>query len=223
MKCNEIKNKMMEFLFNELSEDENKLIKNHIKSCKECSAELESFNSTVKAMEKWPEIEPEEKMVFVAPKTGLIENVKKLFQSKSKRPGVLRWTGRLAVAAIVLAILVFRSEISYYEGQFSLKIGSNQETTLPTSSPEMVNEIKKLQNDIFYIQQMLAESNKQNRELVLTGLQQLSRKMDDQRVEDLVLLGQKIQRVEKSNLYNIEQTKSLGDYIRTVTAYPERK
>jgi hypothetical protein len=75
MKCNEIKDKMMDYLFNELSEDENKLIKTHLKSCKECSTELENFSSTVKVMEKWPEIEPEEKMVFVTPKTGLIETV----------------------------------------------------------------------------------------------------------------------------------------------------
>jgi len=220
MKCNEIKNKMMDFLFNELTEDENKLIKTHLKSCKGCNTELENFNSTVKVMEKWPEIEPEEKMVFVTPKTGLMENVKKLFQSESKRSGVLRWTGRLAVAAIIFAVLILRSEVSYYEGQFSLTIGANHETTLPTTSPEMVNAINKLQEEIYYTQQMLAESNKQNRELVLTGVGQLARKMDNQRVEDLGFFGQNIQRLEKSNLYNIRQ---MGDFIKTVTANPERK
>jgi hypothetical protein len=138
----------------------------------------------------------------------------------------LRWIGRFAVAAIVLAVLIFRSEVSYYNGQFSLTIGANQGETMPISSPEMVNTIKKLQelqDEIFYTQQMLAESNKQSRELILTGVGQLARKMDDQRVQDIGFFGQKLQRLEKSNLYNIEQTKSLGDFIKTVTAYPERK
>lgn len=220
MKCNEIKNKMMDYIFNGLSEDENKLMITHLKSCPECNTEVENFNSTVKVIKKWPEIEPKEKMVFVTPKTSWIENVKKIFQSESKSSNVWRWTGRLAVVAIILAVLIFRSEFRYNEGQFSLTIGANQEISSPTTSPEIVAAFKKLQDEIYYTQQMLAESNKQNRELILTGVGQLAQKMDNQRIEDLGFVGQNIQRLEKTNLYNIKQ---MGDFIKTVAAYPEKK
>ena len=79
MKCNEIKNKMMDYLFNELNEEGKKHFNAHLKECQECKSELQSFNSTVKIMNKWPEVETKRDMIFITPKISLIEKIKQSF------------------------------------------------------------------------------------------------------------------------------------------------
>ena len=220
MKCNDVKNKMMDYLFNELSEAETSSYKTHLKECHECQNELQKFSSTVNIMNKWPEVEPKRDMVFITPKTSFIEKVKQSFHNDAYKTSVLRWTGRFAVAAIVLAVLIFRTNVHYSEGQFVLTIGANENAALSASanSPEVFIALKKLQDELYLTQQMLAESNKQNQELILTGLGQLSRKMDNQRVEDLRFVGTKLQNIENSHIYTMDQTKkSFQDLIKVIS------
>ena len=178
MKCDEIKNKIMDYLFAELDETESKQFDAHINSCRSCKTELSDFQSTVDVAEKWPEIEPKRDIVFVTPKTNLVEKVTN-FLKPSPEKSRFRWVGRLGFVGLILIIIFMRSEIHYSQGQFSLRIGSNnnQAAQLNNVSPEMVSALKSLQEEnLLYTQQMIRDSEQRQRNLLFTGLNQISDK-----------------------------------------------
>ncbi len=223
MNCKEII--LLDYLFEETEKTYRKEIDLHLSSCRTCSAELEGLRSTVKVMNKWDGIEPKREMVFISPKENIFQKLAKLFSFGSQKSGALRWAGRLAVATGILAILIFRTEIRYSGGQFSLTIGSNNTTELTALSPEMMSVFKNFQEGIYYTQRLVAAGDEQNRKMFINGLGQLSQQIDQQRKVDLDYYGQNIERLEKTK-YNSDRTNSLleGLIINLAsTNYPERK
>ena len=227
MKCDEIKNKMMDYLFAELDETEHKQFDSHIKGCQSCKSELAEFQSTVDVAEKWPEIEPKRDIVFVTPKTNLVEKVTHFLRPDPKK-SPLRWIGRLGFVGLILIVIFLRSEIHYSQGQFSLRIGSNgsQAEQLNNVSPEMVSALKSLQEEnLSYFQQMLRDSEQRQRNLLFTGLSQISNKIDQTRKVDLNYFGENLQRLDRNNSYNFDKTAEMLQNVLKVTAssYPIQK
>ena len=223
MNCKEII--LLDYLFEEMEKTQRKKIDLHLSSCSTCSAELEELRSTVKIMNKWDGIEPKREMVFISPKENLFQKLSKLFSFNSQQSGALRWAGRLVVATAILAILIFRTEIRYSGGQFSLTIGSDNKTELTSLSPEVMTAFKNIQEELYYMQQMVAAGDERNRKMFISGIGQLSQQIDQQRKVDLDYVGQNIQRLRNTNMYNFERTNSLLEGIINLasTNYPERK
>jgi len=224
MNCEAVKNKMMDYLFTELDEAEQKLIADHLKDCAACTEELHEFRATVQIMEKWPEAKSAQELVFVTPKENFIGRWFKPFRFMPSIPEALKWIGRLAVGAAVLAILVFRTEISYQNGQFSFAFGGKG-TTATTTSPELITAINQLQQqNIYLMSQMIAASENRQKELLLTGLSELSRQIDRQRATDIQYVGENLQRIQRTNAYNFNRTNSILEGLVKVTSssYPQR-
>jgi hypothetical protein len=227
MKCDQIKNKMMDYLFAELDEIDSKQFDAHIKSCQTCKTELAEFQSTVDVAEKWPEIEPKRDIVFVTPKTNLVEKVIHFLKPNQEKSG-LRWIGRLGFAGLILIVFFLRSEIHFSQGQFSLRIGSNgtQAAQLNNVSPEMVSALKSLQKEsLLYTQQMIRDSEQRQRSLLFTGLNQISDKIDQTRKVDLNYVGENLQRLDRNNSYNFDKTAEMLQNVLKVTTsgYPIKK
>lgn len=223
MNCKEII--LLDYLFEETEKNQRKKIDLHLSSCRTCSAELEELRSTVKVMNKWDGIEPKREMVFISPKENLFQKLSKLFSFGSQKSGALRWAGRLIVATAILAILIFRTEIRYSGGQFSLTIGSDNKTELTALSPEVMTVLNKIQEDMYYMQRMVAAGDERNRKMFISGIGQLSQQIDQQRKVDLDYVGQNIQHLRNTNMYNFDRTNSLLEGIINLasTNYPERK
>ena len=98
MKCETVRDKLMDYLFTELKPEEARQVALHLKSCPECRAEFQDFRATVAVMGKWPQVEPGKDLVFIAPGENSLRNRLRSFTSVH---GLLRWTGRIAFPAIV--------------------------------------------------------------------------------------------------------------------------
>lgn len=58
MKCEEIRDRLTEFLDDELPEDMYKIIQTHLDECEDCRKELESLKSVLNVCQQWKGIEP---------------------------------------------------------------------------------------------------------------------------------------------------------------------
>ena len=62
MKCDLVKDELMDYVFSELDDLSREKIDEHLKKCESCSNEIVEFNQTVAVMKKWHQVEPAQKM-----------------------------------------------------------------------------------------------------------------------------------------------------------------
>ncbi len=58
MECNEIRDQLVKFIDDEVSDEEREAIQTHVDSCAECSKELESLRNVVSECQHWKDISP---------------------------------------------------------------------------------------------------------------------------------------------------------------------
>lgn len=219
MNCETVRDKLMGYLFGELEQEEARQVALHLKSCPECRAEFQEFRATVNVMEKWPQVDPRKEMIFIAPEEN---SLRKWLRSVTSVSGLWRWSGRIAFAAIILILFLAGTDIHYSDGQFSLRIGATGDQPQSTLPAETLAAFKKLQQEnLYYTQQMLKASEERNKQLLLTGINELSRKFDQQRIADLEYMGENLQRIQKANLYNNSILQDLVSVAKTT--YPIKK
>ncbi len=205
MKCNEIKNTILDYLFEEIDVTARQKMDAHLNECPDCKAELREFQSTVNVMNKWEKIEPKREMVFINPKENLFRKLGRLFSFNSQKYSALRWARRLVLATAILTVLVFRTEIRYSGGQFSLTIGSNEKAELTTLSPQVMSAVNQVQEELYLTRRMVAtlyEQYEQNRKMYINGYDQLSKKLAQQRLFDLNYVGENFQHLQNDNRQN---------------------
>ena len=58
MECNEIRDKLVEFIDNEASDEMREAIRTYLDGCADCSRELDSLRDTVNICQRWKDISP---------------------------------------------------------------------------------------------------------------------------------------------------------------------
>lgn len=131
MKCKEIQNQFQEYLENSLSEVTNSEIENHLKSCENCSRELEEMKSFLSIL-KTQEIE--------IPSNDLRANFEKILaqQMQENEPKVVQlqpktnWKSYLRVAASILLIV----------SAFLLGKHQSETTTISTNKEQVLASLE---------------------------------------------------------------------------------
>lgn len=127
MNCNEIKDLMSSYVDGELSENEKKLVEEHINSCDDCKKEIESYKQLIKIIKDLPEEEPpkgyckrlHDKLLNEVPITK-INKITKIIDNK-------KWVKYAGVAAcLILVISVINSPF--------LRFGSNAKMSQENST-----------------------------------------------------------------------------------------
>jgi hypothetical protein len=218
MKCETAKEQLMDYLFSELDEAAGKEMEVHLKDCKTCAQELEEHKNTVDLLEKWPEIEPKHKLVFAGPAMGFFHRLKEYWMPSAGRSRWLIWGARLAVAAVVIALLLLRADLRYGNGQLALTIGSESGTEAAKLPSDLAAAVKQLQEQNLYLtSQLIQASEDRQTRLVLTGLAELSDKIDQQRYTDLRYVGESLSHIDRKNEYNFDRTNSILQGLVRVT------
>ena len=218
MKCEMAKERLMDYLFSELDDSNQKEMESHLKSCEECSKELEKQQQTVSLMEKWPEVEPAHRLVFANPSPGFLLRLKEFWVPSNGRFRLFVWGIRLAVVTVVVALLFLRTDVRYADGQLSLTIGGSSRPGDLSVQSNLVSAFKRAQDENLYLtSQLIQASEQRQRDLILAGLSELSGKIDQQRIADLRYFGESLSRIDRKNEYNFDRTNSLLQGLVRVT------
>lgn len=209
MKCNVTNEQLMGFLFAESDDQEKRKLTQHLKKCERCSSEIEELQQTVDIMAKWPAIQPSEELSLSPEKLQPRRRIREALSLPGGISRPIKWGMRLAVAAVILVLLLTRVELRYGSGQFVLSIGNpaGAEQIPPTS---LAVAIKDAQEQNYYLtRQLIQESEARQRELLLTGLENLSDKIDNRRLSDLKYVGESLDIIHRNNEYNFDRTNTL--------------
>ncbi|WMJ78944.1 MULTISPECIES: DUF4349 domain-containing protein [unclassified Sedimentibacter] len=116
MNCNEVRDNLSLYIDNELSEEEKKLMDEHLDNCPECRSELEDYRKLIQMLNELPDEEPpagycdrlHKKLMKAASEDIEATKTSDIQEVYSKRSGKFKWMkyGSLA-AAFVLVLLVY--------------------------------------------------------------------------------------------------------------------
>ena len=113
MKCDDMPQKLISLLYDELDEKEAAKIHAHLKTCTACRQVYEELGSTSKLLQKWEDVTPGMNFIFTQEPTSRWEVLKeKIHRLSWKRRLALGIPALAAVSLLFLAILNFR--VSYH-------------------------------------------------------------------------------------------------------------
>src|SRR5262245_4367061 len=220
MKCEDTKLLLMDFLYEEIDPESEKHLRFHLESCSACRAEYEGLQRASLALRAWPEAEPPQALVFVEKRASWRQALQQvLFPEHASvwlRLGF--GFGAAAVTALLLSA-VLNLEVKYDAGRFAYRA-----SLAPRAEAELTDEVK---------QQVLAELQKQNNELVAQMVQagyekqrsDLDRALVDltsewqrQRKNDLLVVGRGLEEVQQTTDTRLRQTHQMLDQLMRVSS-----
>ena len=224
MKCDNIHPLIIDFLYDEISEENKKILQSHLKQCKKCREEVKSLKNTSKILQKWEDVEPDFNLVMVTEKVGRIENIKERFQKLLPKSRKIRYGLAYGFVGIFLLLALANTEISYQQGNFKIRMAlfSKQSEQNQNKANEILSNqfIEKLQQDNYYLMKtMIEQSEARQRKQWQSSLVQFNQNLEQKRIQDLNLIGSGLSDFEKNTYKKIQRIdNSLYELIRPVNS-----
>ncbi|MDZ7343198.1 MAG: zf-HC2 domain-containing protein [candidate division KSB1 bacterium] len=223
MACHEMKNLLMDFLYNEISAESEKLVRAHLQSCAACRNEYEALSRTSLTLKAWENEDPHLNLVFVRESKSWWTVVKeKLFPAPAPLWGKLATGFGLGLAAVFFVSALLNAEITFEEGKFSYRASlvPRQPTAIEVDSL-LVMEIQRQSREL--VNQMLLASQEQQRLELNRALAQFASEINRQRRNDLLLVGRGLEEVQQHTTTRLERAdEMLNELFRTVNLPPNQ-
>ncbi|MBN2357141.1 zf-HC2 domain-containing protein [candidate division KSB1 bacterium] len=209
MVCEEFKNSMMDYIYDEISQQEREALEAHLAGCASCREELQALQQIQQQLQQWPDVDADLKLVFV-------EDPKSAFGWFRERfawlwgPRLKYATGFAVVcAAFFLFFAVLNTQISYKEGDFKVSMSLwSKAPDLPEDAVVLTRDqwLQMQQAQLLQMEEFILQSEARQRLLVGQAIQQLAIKIDEQRKNDLQLVEQGLQRMNYQTAYRFAET-----------------
>jgi hypothetical protein len=172
MDCSKIEEQyLIAYLFDEASEEEQRTVEEHLKSCSKCSETLSELRSTVTTMHRWKDEEIPHRVV-------LMQESSAPARRRLTAPLWLRGLG-WAAAAAVLVLVVSQGSIQYGDGNLTVSFGrgegpqiaSRTEGQVPISGeePQLVQRLEEGRSTMAPTQSVLPTSDSSSSTPLRTG------------------------------------------------------
>lgn len=203
MKCNDIKEKLTDLLFEELADDEKQLTQNHIETCDSCKAELDELKITKNILVEMEEIESTEDLNYP-------QMTPNSFSSQMKELVIYSMKWGIA-AAIVFLTLFFSKPLFQYGDDGILVAFGGQEITNDSLNNEDIKNVELLNRKyqmetIQLVSQMIQKNNYQTRKENINAFQTLNNEIERKRQYDLQLVNNGFQHLERGSKESVIQT-----------------
>lgn len=206
----------MDYLYDEIEEEEKRHLENYLDRHPDLQRELEEFRATRRLLQQMPMAEPDQQLMVIEPRqrtfSQWVQEAKQLLpQSAFGKFG-------MAVAAGLILLLFVGSAAKLHldvnESGYSISMGYSP-TVNQGMSPEqfqaLADQIRQENTAVLtdYMQTIRQENQQQ--------LQQVVRYVQEQRVNDLQLIDQNLEQLQQANNYRWRQTNQfLGEFLQTV-------
>jgi len=215
MRCDEIKILLMDFLYNEIESESEKLVRAHLQNCAACRAEYEALSRTSLTLKAWENEDPRLHLVFVKESHGWLSALKEKFESRRvPAMGKLAWLAAGIAIGVLFISALLNTEISYNSGNFAYRT-SLLPRPAATADSQLVAQIRRELNEKY--QQMLTASQQQQRADFNRTLAQFATEVDRQRQIDLMLVDRGLNEFQQHTNSRFEQNNELlNQFLRNV-------
>jgi len=225
MKCDTIHPLIIDFLYDEITEENKKILQLHLSKCEKCCEEVESLKSTSNILRKWEDVEPDYSLVMVTEKISWVDSLKEHLQKLFPKPKKIAFGFAYGLVAIFLLLALANTEISYQQGNFKMSMALFSKQS-GQKNPIAINEIltnqlvEKLQQENYYlIKTMIEQSEARQQKQWQSSLVQFNRNLEQQRIQDLNLIGSGLNNFEKNTYKKLERIdNSLYELFQPVNA-----
>lgn len=218
MKCNEMPEKLVTFLYGEMDETEAKAIENHLDSCVACRESYEELKSTSQLLNRWEAPEPDLNMIFVKDPKSFWAVWKDRFAQMSWGRRFTMGIPAIAAACLVVMALLNTQVNKRQDGwniQFSLvPRQSNIDQTLFTDALE-----QNRQETLLLISKMIEESEYRQRTESALLLTKYAQDQERRRLDDLKRVDQNFQGLLRTTDGRFNQTNNVIDDLIRLTNY----
>jgi hypothetical protein len=220
MKCEEIRSLMMDYLYNELSEEDRDAFISHLAICHDCRKVAESLKTVSNILQQWEDVDTEINIMPFRDNRSWILRLKDSLSSFLPSPGKMSLGLAYGLAAIFLVLSVASTEISFKDGNFKMSMGflSRPEQQENQNDLYVQGLIERLFNENIRLTSSLIQENEARQRKVLAYfLTALQKDFERQRYQDLNLVGYGLESIQKSTNKQIQQI----DYALTELMRPD--
>lgn len=223
MSCKISKETLIDYAYNELPEKERAEFETHLAGCEACRSELAGLKSTSNLMQRWENERSGLHLKFVQPPVAIGQTIAALW-TRIRRP--VRGLA-IGFAGLLLFLSLANFEASYSNGEFSMKMAlfdrgtPSPEQPLPDqdllAQPVSQGEFQRWQFQSYQLMSdLLLDSEKRQQAQLSATLSRFASEMDQQRREDLQLVGKGIEAYYWSNQSEIRQTNRALQHLMQV-------
>ena len=208
-RCEEIRSLMMDYIYDEMSEEERKVFELHLSGCSLCWAEVESLRKTSGILCEWIEPEPDIRVIVVKERSPFSERFKDTFGSVFFRPKRLVFGSVYALVAIFLFLSLANTEISLNNGNFSMRM-----SLIKSSKPAQTEEapgktnllVEELVRENYQLTRALIEQSEARQEQKLAYvLSSFKKELDEERYHDLNLVQYGFKELQKNTYQQVQE------------------
>jgi hypothetical protein len=223
MTCDDNKILLMDFLYNEIAPEAEKLVRAHLQNCAACRGEYEALSRTSLTLKAWENEDPRLHLTFVRESSSWLGALKeKFFPAETPR-----W-GKLASVAAGIAVGVFfisallNTEISFNNGNFAYRTSLlPRQTATAEADSQLVAQVRQ-QLEAQY-QRLLLASQQQQRDELNRTLAQFAAEISRQRQSDLQLVGQGLDAFQQHTNSRLQRNNEmLNQLLQSVTFKPQQ-
>jgi hypothetical protein len=205
----------MDFLYNEIEPDSEKLVRAHLQNCPACRGEYEALSRTSLTLKAWENEDPRLHLVFVKESQSWLSALKEKFLPE-RTPAWGKLAGLAAGIAIGVLFIsaLLNTEISYNNGNFTYRTSLLPRPST-TADSHLVAQVRQ-ELDGKYQQLLLAGQQQQRDELNRT-LAKFATEVDRQRQIDLMLVDRGLDEFQQHYNSRFERSDEiLNQFLRTV-------
>jgi hypothetical protein len=214
MKCEEYRLLMMDAIYDEITQDDLKSLKNHLAQCSDCRAKFDTLKATTQTLAQWPDVEPGVNLTFVTqPVSRLGELLKRLKSYKTPyRLG-------LALASALVLLALINTRVNLGQGQFDFESSLlGHKSQPPATNLATQTDLDNLRQENYQlVTAILDEYSRRNKVETAVMLNAFYNEIEKKRQNDLQLVSNAMEQVQYGTSQRIEQTdRALGTLIKYV-------
>lgn len=208
---------LMDYLYDEISDDDRRRLEAYLSEHPEMKQELNQLGETRNLLQQMPETQPNQQMVMVG--TGERSFGQWLREAGNLLPQTVVGRTLLAAAAGLLLFIIIGSvskmNLTVNESGFNLSMGYEVQEQTGLTEAQAAELIDQIRTENATMMARYAESIQQEHQV---QLQQVVRYFNQQRLNDLELIDQNLEQIHQANNYQWLQTNDvLGDLIQNVS------
>lgn len=202
MRCDFSKEKLLEYFYAEVSDDEKSQIESHVAECPACQTELAQLGQTAGVLRRWPDEEPNLNIHFVQQKSSPW-NWASSIRQKSWPKFAFGFAAGLATVLVILSLVNF--DASYSDGNINVKFNLFRNMPPPPPTDPLDRAVTRRefnawqQTSYELMQSMIDNAGSQQRYEQRLLLSQFARDLDLKRQQDLQRVGQGLEVLQLVN------------------------